>query len=192
MVNASTPRPRGRPRKEKAAEPVVTAQEVAAVVESFDDRPPLRREMRDEDPRARAAARAAAIREHIGDIDEGTDEFYIPAEVIPEGWNYEWKRRLLMGAEDPAYQVQLARNGWEPVPASRHPEMMPSTGNYQTIERKLLNRIKLMANEGQVNLVDTNDRMMSESQGDGATRSLLTENAGNEASSAAIRKVSGW
>jgi hypothetical protein len=41
----------------------------------------------------------------------------------------------LLGKEDPAYKVQLARAGWEPVPASRHPEMMP-IGNYAVIERK--------------------------------------------------------
>ena len=26
--------------------------------------------------------------------------------------------------------------GWEPVPASRHPSMMPDSGGYNTIERK--------------------------------------------------------
>jgi flagellar motor switch protein FliG len=72
-------------------------------------------------------------------------------------------------------------------------ETIPDAGrdNYQAIERKLLNRIKLMANEGQVNLVDTNDRMMSESQGDGATRAILSSN-NDAATSAAIKKVSGW
>ena len=43
----------------------------------------------------------------------------------PDGWSYEWKMRTVLGAEDPAHQVALQRKGWEMVPASRHPEMMP-------------------------------------------------------------------
>lgn len=110
----------------KAVKPSIETERPASM------RPP----MRDEDPRARAAARAAAIREHIGDLDEGTDEFYIPPSIVPEGWNYEWKRHMIWNQEDPAYTVQLAREGWEPVPASRHPEMMPKTWTESTIMRK--------------------------------------------------------
>lgn len=100
------------------------------------ERPPLRPEVREEDPRERAAKRAAEIRGHIGGLDEGTDEFYVDPSVIPPGWTYEWKRRLTYNQEDPSYQVHLARMGWEPVPASRHPEMMPSGTASKTIERK--------------------------------------------------------
>jgi hypothetical protein len=31
--------------------------------------------------------------------------------------------------------VSLARMGWEPVPASRHPQMMPMGNKYELIER---------------------------------------------------------
>jgi len=93
--------------------------------------------MREEDPRTRAARRAAELRDHHnGDMSEGTDEFFIDVSDIPPGWTYEWKRKLVLGAEDPAYQVALARAGWEPVPTSRHPSYMPNSGNYPTIERK--------------------------------------------------------
>jgi hypothetical protein len=92
--------------------------------------------MREEDPRTRAARRAAELRDHLGDLDEGTDDFFINKSDIPPGWEYEWKRKLLLGAEDPAYQVALARAGWEPVPTSRHPSYMPNSGNHPTIERK--------------------------------------------------------
>jgi len=101
-----------------------------------DLRKPLRSAIRDEDPRARATKRAAELRGALGGMDEGTDDFYVNPNLIPDGWSYEWKRRLTVGQEDPAYQVQLARMGWEPVPASRHPNMMPLDGSYQTIERK--------------------------------------------------------
>jgi len=89
-----------------------------------------------ESPRDRAAKRAAELRGHIGDMDSGTDDFFVPPEYIPDGWSYEWKRKTNVGMEDPAYQVQLARMGWEPVPASRHPAMMPDDNKYQIIERK--------------------------------------------------------
>lgn len=132
---------RGRPRRilpvdaveadaeapEQAQEPV----EVAAV-----SRPAIRPPMREEDPRAAASRRAAEIMQHLGGLDEGTDDFYIEPHKIPDGWSYEWKRKTIYNQEDPAYQVQLARTGWEAVPASRHPEMMPANGNYHTIERK--------------------------------------------------------
>jgi hypothetical protein len=98
-------------------------------------RKPMRENMRDNDPRTRAEKRAAEIRANRGSMDDGVDEFYINPSDIPEGWSYEWKRQTLLGKEDPAYQVQLARGGWEAVPADRHPEMMP-IGNYANIERK--------------------------------------------------------
>jgi hypothetical protein len=99
-------------------------------------RPPLRKPVREESPRERAAKRAAELRGHGGVEQETVNEFYLPAEIIPDGWSYEWKRHTLFGKEDPAYQVALARGGWEAVPASRHPEQMPMAGAHQTITRK--------------------------------------------------------
>jgi len=139
--NATNARPRrGRPPRtivpsqkvEDLADDgvVMTPVEIAAPVE----RPPMRPSMRDEDPRAAAARRAAEIRGHLGTMDEGTDEFAAPP--APDGWTYEWKRKTVLGQEDPAYQVHLARMGWEPVATARHPEMMPGMGNHPNIERK--------------------------------------------------------
>lgn len=128
---------RGRPPKAVKAPPSVKAiaedlVEAAPVVE----RPAMRPAMRSEDPRAAAARRAAEIRGHIGSLDEGTDEFYIDPASVPDGWTYEWKRKTVLGQEDPAYQVHLARTGWEPVPTSAHPEMMPGQGHFPNVERK--------------------------------------------------------
>jgi hypothetical protein len=90
-----------------------------------------------EDPRARAARRAAELREHGGGYQEdGEDKFRIEPRIIPDGWSYEWKRHMLLGKEDPSYQVSLARKGWEAVPRSRHPEMMPDNYRGETIERE--------------------------------------------------------
>lgn len=83
----------------------------------------------------RAAARAAQLLDS-GTIDiDTTDKFYLDKSIIPEGWSYEWKTKTVMGAENPAYQVELTRMGWEAVPAKRHPEMMPMDYKGGTIER---------------------------------------------------------
>lgn len=90
-----------------------------------------------EDPRERAARRVAELRGHDTDLgDDGTDEYYIELGIIPDGWCYEWKTRTILGAEDPAHQVALARKGWEIVPASRHPELMPMGYKGVDITRK--------------------------------------------------------
>lgn len=134
---SEAPKRRGRPPR--PVKPAPTAEAIGEAVENLTvsspiERPSMRPSMREEDPRAAAARRAAEIRGHLGDLDEGTDEFRAPP--APEGWEYEWKRKVVLGQEDPAYQVQLARMGWEPVPTSRHPEEMPGRGNHPVIERK--------------------------------------------------------
>ena len=101
-------------------------------------RPTMRPEVTtEESPRERAARRTAELKGHAADLnDDGTDEYYIEIGIIPEGWSYEWKARTILGAEDPAHQVALARKGWESVPASRHPELMPVGYKGAEITRK--------------------------------------------------------
>jgi hypothetical protein len=120
--------PRGVPRRARQAASAQTAAETSA-------RPDPRPAMRAEDPRARAAARAAQLREHQGDQNDGADKFYVDPHDIPEGWDYEWKRVSTLGKADPSYEVATARAGWEPVPAERHPAYMPTGGTYSVIER---------------------------------------------------------
>jgi hypothetical protein len=86
------------------------------------------------DPMERARRRAAELREHTTFSDTG-DKFGFDLSIIPPGWSYEWKRLTVMGAPDPAYQVNLAQRGWEAVPADRHPEMMPLGHVGGTIDR---------------------------------------------------------
>ena len=109
----STPRRRGRPPRSLAAKTPEGVETNKDNVETMSDRPPLRSSMRDEDPRVAAAKRAAEIRGHLGSLDDGTDDFVAPS--APDGWTYEWKRKTLLGQEDPAHQVHLARTGWQPV-----------------------------------------------------------------------------
>lgn len=119
---------RGRPPRQAVERPEMRAETAPEV------RTEVRPEVR-EDPRDAAARRAAQIREaRGGSMDEGTDRFFIENKAVPEGWDYQWKRKTVLGASDPAYEVSVARAGFTPVPAHRHPEMMPE-GNYKTIER---------------------------------------------------------
>ena len=104
----------------------------SAAEESVSIRPP----MRDDDPRARAAQRAAELRGHLEeDIAGSVDEFYVDPDVIPDGWTYEWKMFTVYNAEDPTHQVKLAREGWTAVPVSRHPNMMPHNTTSSVILR---------------------------------------------------------
>lgn len=92
---------------------------------------------REEDPRTRAARRAAELREHAGGtIGDEDDIYYIDPKIIPDGWSYEWKRHAVLGQTDPSYEVSLAQKGWEAVPRTRHPFLMPENHQGETIERR--------------------------------------------------------
>lgn len=110
------------------------------------ERPPLREDvraemrgpLREESSRQEAERVAAEILDRNRGVDpDYHDDFQLPPGVQePDGWEYQWKRRLAGGAEDPGYQVSLQQAGWRAVPASRHPELMPINGHYEIIERK--------------------------------------------------------
>lgn len=128
-----TPRRKGPPPQ--GFEGVSAAEPVANALPRGDMRPA----MREESSRERAARVAAEIRKHRGPMDEGTDEFFIDPEMIPEGWDYQWKARFVMGEEQSSHIVQLRRDGWTPVPVdrcARHRGYMPSSWEGSTIERK--------------------------------------------------------
>jgi len=90
----------------------------------------VRPAMREESPAERARKRAAEIRGHA-DLDEGTDEFYVPKDIIPDGWTYEWKRYSTYNQIDSSHIRELERKGWAFVPAARHPQLVAigDTGN---------------------------------------------------------------
>lgn len=54
---------------------------------------------------------------------EYLDPLHIPEDKIPEGKEYYWVRKSVNGEEDPHRMIEMARKGWTPVPADRHPEM---------------------------------------------------------------------
>jgi flagellar motor switch protein FliG len=62
---------------------------------------------------------------------------------------------------------------------------------YSNVERKILNRMKIMANDGIINLNETNDRMFQSGDGYGFVQSGPAT-AENGKTSTAIGKVAGW
>jgi hypothetical protein len=131
MVDTVTNQVRKRPGRPPKAK--VEAQPVIEAVTAIVDRPPMRPPMREDDPRAAAARRAAEIRSNQVE-DDGVDEFKLPR--APDGWTYEWKTKAVMGAINHAHLTELRRQGWEEVPTARHPEEMPLGGHDPVIERK--------------------------------------------------------
>lgn len=148
MENAEGNAPRRRGRR-PGLRPKVRPVESEASAEPMPfERPALRPQMRDDDPRVRAARRAAEIRGHVGPIDDGVDEFAAPPP--PEGWAYEWKRHSIVNQEDRTHMTSLRHKGWEPVSTSRHPEMMPEGSGNEPIMRKgmiLMERPKEISDE---------------------------------------------
>lgn len=47
----------------------------------------------------------------------------IPIHLIPEGWTYRYIRKDVFNEPDDGHSAQMANIGWDPVPASRHPEL---------------------------------------------------------------------
>lgn len=164
MNEPAPPRRRGRPPgsgkkpEQTASQPSMSEMAVAAPLAQSvaPERPPMREEPRAEMRGLTSRELAEQRAQQIMDNDDGatgTDEFYFDLRIIPDGWSYEWKRRTVAGSEDPAYQIQLAKAGWTAVPAKRHPELMPSTGHYEVIERKgqiLMERPKIVTDRARM------------------------------------------
>ena len=179
MNEPAPPRRRGRPpgsgkKAEQAPSPAEMNMAAPVAAQAASERPPMREEPRAE-MRGMSSRELADIRaKQIMDNDDGatgTDEFYFDLRLIPDGWSYEWKRRTVAGAEDPAYQIALAKAGWTAVPASRHRELMPSTGHYEVIERKgqilmerpkvTTDRARMLANMDALNQIRMKEQQLS-------------------------------
>lgn len=87
-----------------------------------------------EQSRARAEARVRAIRGNP-DLEGGggeRDKYWAPPP--PDSFDYQWKLKSVMNQDDIDRIRQNEMNGWEPVPLSRHPELMPRGWKGDTIE----------------------------------------------------------
>ena len=85
------------------------------------------------DSKARAEARIRAIRGNP-DLAHGTERDKYWAPPPPDGWDYQWKLKSVMNQDDVERIRQNEMNGWEPVPLTRHPELMPKGWKGETIE----------------------------------------------------------
>jgi len=124
------PRPVGRPPKNPR--PMNLMEESTMTYETASPVDGKSRGLRE------AAIRAEELRNRMRDDKQAPnmyDEFYISPTIIPEGWDYNWKRKTVAGAEDKEHSIEMAQAGWEAVDATRHPEMMPA-GYRGPIERK--------------------------------------------------------
>lgn len=51
------------------------------------------------------------------------DSLSIPTHLIPEGVVYRYIRESILGEPDDSRMIEMGQQGWEPVPAERHPEL---------------------------------------------------------------------
>lgn len=68
-------------------------------------------------------------------IYSGENRFKFDETRIPDGMAYAWKRVSLAGQEDTEHRILCEMNGWTPVPANRHPELMGHNATDQPIIR---------------------------------------------------------
>lgn len=101
-------------------------------------RPPSRftREALREEPSVRETAVRAPEGERLQRRRTRTENpFDIQPNMVPEGMTYEWKRKYIFNKPDVQHMVAMQDNHWQPVPASRHPYMMPADQQSGCIER---------------------------------------------------------
>ncbi len=103
-------------------------------IQAVAERPEMREPMREESSREAADRKAREWFQHIDSLPAGRDKYFVDPNAIPDGWTYEWKTHTVVGKENPQYQVELQRSAWTPVPANRHPEMMPTGFGGATID----------------------------------------------------------
>ena len=102
-----------------------------------------------EQSKARAEARIRQIRGNPDLVGGGErDKYWAPPP--PDGFDYQWKLKSVMNQDDIDRIRQNELNGWEAVPLSRHPELMPRGWRGQTIEvggLVLMERPKIFTDE---------------------------------------------
>lgn len=98
---------------------------------------------------ARAEARIRQLRNNPDLVNAGDrDKYWAPP--APEGWDYQWKLKAVLNQDDNERIRQSQLNGWEEVPLSRHPELMPKGWKGETIEvggLVLMERPKIFTDE---------------------------------------------
>lgn len=84
-------------------------------------------------------------------------KLYVPKEKIPANMTYSWVRESTLNEPDPDNMTDRMIRGWQPVPASRHPEMVPPPlPGYEGMEVSVIRRGGLILCECPT--VDVNER----------------------------------
>lgn len=85
-------------------------------------------------------------------------KLYVPKDKIPADMTYAWVRESTLNEPDPDNMTDRMIKGWAPVPASRHPEMVPPPlPGYEGMEAQVIRRGGLMLCECPTR--DVNDRI---------------------------------
>jgi hypothetical protein len=97
------------------------------------------------------------------------DQFYIPPNLIPPGWDYQWNTVTVHGMEQVAIQLAMAENGWRPVPAGRHegmfmPKGYPKDGAIIRDGLRLEERPMVLTQEAKAEEASKAGRQMKEQQ----------------------------
>ena len=68
-------------------------------------------------------------------------KLYVPKDKIPSNMEYAWVRESTLNEPDPDNMTDRMIRGWQPVPASRHPEMVPPPlPGYEGLEVQVIRR----------------------------------------------------
>lgn len=68
-------------------------------------------------------------------------KLYVPKNKIPDEMTYAWVRESTLNEPDPDNMTDRMIRGWQPVPAARHPEMVPPPlPGYEGMEVSVIRR----------------------------------------------------
>ena len=68
-------------------------------------------------------------------------KLYVPKDKIPPNMTYAWVRESTLNEPDPDNMTDRMIKGWQPVPANRHPEMVPPPlPGYEGMEVSVIRR----------------------------------------------------
>lgn len=130
------------------------------------NRTPIRNNVRDQIREPMREARGGlVVQGHNGEQlsrkrkDDGTDPFFIPPDLIPPGWSYQWVAQSVKGSQDEVadHNLMLYENGWRAVPADRHPGRFMPVGHKGNIIRgaqMLMERPKALTDEANAEMVE--------------------------------------
>ncbi|MEB3703253.1 hypothetical protein Bealeia1_01989 (plasmid) [Candidatus Bealeia paramacronuclearis] len=60
------------------------------------------------------------------------DRLYFPVEDVPRGVEYRWVREEIRGQKDTSNVTLMCKQGWTPVPFSRHPHFLADTSWFKS------------------------------------------------------------